>query len=248
MEFYEASVAVKIAKWKKKIRKKPGILAKSSKAVQTKINNVVPDKVQAAITQTVKGIVQTTLVGLKFVPKGEPQIGLSLFERDEKAAELLSKYKKIAAAEGAGTGAGGIILGMVDFPALIAIKMKFLFELAHVYGYSTKDYKERLFLLYVFQLAFSSQEKKSELLQKLENWDLEAASLPSSEEYLDHVDWEEFQREYRDSLDIRKLLQLLPGIGAVVGAWANYGLLDELGEVGINCYRTRLVRKDLVLR
>lgn len=246
MDHYDAIAMVRVEKWKKKIRKKPGMFTKSSKAVQTKINNVIPDKVQAAITQTVKGIVQTTLVGLKFVPKGDPQLGLSLYERDERATELLSKYKKIAAAEGAGTGAGGILLGMVDFPALIAIKMKFLFELAHVYGFSTKDYKERLFLLYVFQLAFSSQEKKPELLQKIEEWDHIASELPSSEQYLDHIDWEQFQREYRDSLDLRKLLQLLPGIGAVVGAWANYGLLDDLGEVGINCYRMRLARKDLI--
>ncbi len=247
MDQYEIVVMTKIAKWKKSILKKPGFLSKSTKAVQSKINHVIPDKVQTAITQTVKGIVQTTLTGLKFIPKGNPQLGLSLYERDELATKLLDKYRKIAAAEGAGTGAGGIFLGMVDFPALIAIKMKFLFELAHVYGFSTQDYTERLFLLNVFQLAFSSQEMKPALLAKIEKWQVEVSHLPSSDQYLSAVDWEQFQQEYRDSLDLRKLLQLLPGIGAVVGAWANFGLLDDLGEVGMNCYRMRLVRNDLIL-
>ena len=32
---------------------------------------------------------------------------------------------KIAAAEGAGTGAGGILLGLADFPLLLGIKIKF---------------------------------------------------------------------------------------------------------------------------
>ena len=32
---------------------------------------------------------------------------------------------KIAAAEGAGTGAGGILLGLADFPLLLTIKIKF---------------------------------------------------------------------------------------------------------------------------
>lgn len=246
MDQYEVIVMAKIAKWKKNVTKKPGLFSKSTKAVQSKINHAIPDKVQTAITQTVKGIVQATLTGLKFIPKGSPQLGLSLYERDEMAIEILDKYRKIAAAEGAGTGAGGIFLGMVDFPALIAIKMKFLFELAHVYGFSTKDYAERLFLLNVFQLAFSSQEKKPALLAKIENWELEVAQLPPSDQYLTAIDWEKFQQEYRDSLDIRKLLQLLPGIGAVVGAWANYGLLDDLGEVAMNCYRMRLVRYDLI--
>lgn len=246
MEHYEAVTMMKVAKWKKKLLKRPGLFAKSSKAVQTKINHVIPDKVHAVITQTVKGIVQATLLGLKFIPKGEPQVGLSLYERDELATELLSKYKKIAAAEGAGTGAGGILMGMMDFPALIAIKMKFLFELAHIYGFNTKDYKERLFLLTTFQLAFSSTEKKPQLFDQIETWDKIAIDLPPSDQYLNHIDWEQFQKEYRDSLDLRKLLQLLPGIGAVVGAWANYGLLDDLGEVAMNCYRMRLVRKDLI--
>ena len=49
------------------------------------------------------------------------------------------------------------------------------------------------------------------------------------------------QREYRDAIDFRKTLQLIPGLGAVVGAWANYGLVDDLGIIGMNCYRLRII-------
>jgi len=241
MDQYEDLAYLKVLKWKKQLLKRTNLLEKASKKVQSKINELIPDKVHTAITAAVKGIVQTTLFGLNFIPKGTPQYGLTLQERDELAAQLLSKYRKIAAAEGAGTGAGGILLGMADFPALIAIKMKFLFELAHIYGYDTRDYKERLFLLYIFQLAFSSQDKKKKLLDNILHWEEEAKLLPLSEDYLKTIDWEEFQREYRDSIDFRKMLQLLPGIGAVVGAWANYGLLDDLGEVGMNAYRIRIL-------
>jgi hypothetical protein len=37
---------------------------------------------------------------------------------------------------------------------------------------------------------------------------------------------------------------LVPGIGAVVGAVANYHLLDHLGETAMNCYRLRLFAKE----
>ena len=73
--------------------------------------------------------------------------------------------------EGAGTGAGGILLGLADFPLLLSIKMKFLFEAAAVYGFNTKEYEERLFILHVFQLAFSSDEIRKETLKVMEHWD-----------------------------------------------------------------------------
>ncbi|MDA8226610.1 MAG: EcsC family protein, partial [Desulfitobacterium hafniense] len=177
-----------------------------------------------------------------FIPKGLPQAG-ALEERDLKARELLDVYKKVAAAEGAGTGAGGFWLAMADFPALIAIKMKFLFELAHVYGYSTKDYRERLFILYVFQLAFSSQTKRPDLFKIVSDWSKNEQQYPAGEEAIQQIDWELFQKEYRDAIDLRKLLQMIPGIGAVVGAWANYGLLEELGVVAMNCYRLRILKE-----
>ena len=58
------------------------------------------------------------------------------------------------------------------------------------------------------------------------------------------LDWREFQQEYRDHIDFVKMLQLVPGIGAVVGALANYNLLDQLGETAKNCYRLRLLNEN----
>lgn len=233
MSQYEELVKRDLYIWRKKILKPANILQRSTKNLQNKINEKYPKKVNDMITVTVKGIIKTTLFGMDYIPKELPIAGLSLQQRDELAKELLTKYRKIAAAEGAGTGFGGIFLGAVDFPALIAIKLKFLFELAHIYGYDTHNKDERLFLLYVFQLAFSSQPKKSHLLETIEDWNY--INIDSE------VDWEQLQREYRDSLDLRKLLQLIPGFGAVVGFLANYSLIDDLGSVAINCYRIRIL-------
>ncbi|MEM5817153.1 MAG: EcsC family protein [Desulfitobacterium hafniense] len=239
---YEEHIQSELLRWQKKMLRPPGLLEKGSKAIQSKVNGLYPKKFFDTLTATIKGLVRGVLFGLEFIPKGKPIKQAALMERDQKALELLKNYKRVAAAEGAGTGAGGIILGIADFPALIAIKMKFLFELAHIYGYSTVSYKERLYLLFVFQLAFSSQEKRPGVFYKLVHWEETVKEYPELKA-MELFDWEQFQVEYRDAIDLRKMLQMLPGIGAVVGAVANYGLLEDLGHVGMNCYRLRILQE-----
>lgn len=241
MPTYEERLQVRLADWERKLLMRPSLLGRTSKQIQIRINKAIPDKVHAALTSAVKGIVTTVQLGLEYAPKTPPLVGVSLEERDMKAQQLLSTYKKIAAAEGAGTGAGGFVLSLVDFPALIAIKLRFLFELAHVYGFSTKDVNERLFILYLFQLAFSSGEVRARTLRTVIEWNHvpELEAIPSYGVSLQTFDWGKFQMEYRDTIDFRKMLQLVPGIGAVVGAWANYGLLEELGVAAMNGYRIR---------
>ena len=73
----------------------------------------------------------------------------------------MDEYKN-SSGRRAGTGAGGILLGLADFPLLLGIKIKFLFDAATLYGFDTSDKEERLFILHVFQLAFqvTTTEKK----------------------------------------------------------------------------------------
>lgn len=140
--------------------------------------------------------------------------------------------------EGAGTGAGGLLIGLSDFPLLLSIKLKLLYEVASVYGFDTKDYKERLYILYIFQLAFSSQEYVNKVFKKVEAWD-DFEDILSDD--INEFNWKEFQQEYRDYIDIAKLLQLVPGIGAIVGAYVNNKLVDKLGEYAIHCYHMRIL-------
>jgi uncharacterized protein (DUF697 family) len=240
---YAEKISAELLIWERELLKPPGILEKTSRSIQGKINEVIPEKVHTAITSAVKGIVQTALFGADYLPKTDPLLNATLSERDRRARELIDTYKKIAAAEGAGTGAGGVLLGLADFPLLIGIKMKCLFELAHVYGYGAKHYRERLYILYVFQLAFSGQKKRPELFRTIRDWPAASDSLSAEQAAREQIDWKQLQQEYRDTIDFRKLLQLVPLIGAAVGAWANYGLLEELGVTAINCYRLRRLKE-----
>jgi len=241
---YEQKAREEIAAWEHQLFKPPGWLEKTSKMIGTRINNLIPAKVQYIITTTIKSIVRTALFGAEYTPKRPVQRILDLEQNDQEAKRLFSIYQKIAVAEGAGTGAGGILLNVVDFPALIAIKMKFLFELAHTYGYDTKHFSERVFILKIFQMTFSGPEQRAKLLNSIKRWDSEKEMWSSDTEYSKNMNWETFQKEYRDAIDFRKMLQMVPGIGAAAGAWANYSILEELGQSATNAYRLRRLNES----
>lgn len=244
---YEHKVQRELFEWEHKMFKPPGWLEKTSKTMSSKINHMIPAKVHDIITATIRSIVKTALFGAEYTPKRTIQAAPVLEFCDQDAREVFAIYQKIAVAEGAGTGAGGIMLSAVDFPALIAIKMKFLFELAHVYGYNTKDFSERIFILTVFQMTYSGHENRAKLLELVKNWHIEKQKWSSEVHHTRTMDWETFQIEYRDSMDFRKLLQMVPGIGAVAGAWANYTILEELREFAMNAYRLRRLHDDFRL-
>src|SRR5690606_21568454 len=125
------------------------------------------------------------------------------------------------------------------------LKVKMLFEIASLYGYDISDYKERVYILHIFQLTFSSQQHRNKIYAILKNWEAEQQQLPAD---MNQFDWRSFQQEYRDYIDLAKLLQLVPGIGAVVGAYVNHRLTDRLGKTAMNAYRLRDQRKKDVAR
>lgn len=237
MDAYRWKVEEELFVWKRKMTKQTGLIGRTSKNIQRKINGLIPEKVHKVMTESIKNMVKATLIGSNIKMKKGLPLQLSLQERDELLKEKLSTFRKTAVVEGAGTGAGGILLGLADFPLLLSIKMKFLFEAATVYGFDTDEYEERLFILHIFLLAFSSEEKRKVTLQVMENWE-------QQKHLIGDMDWRDFQQEYRDYIDLVKMFQLLPGIGAMVGAVANYNLLDQLGETAMNSYRLRLLSKD----
>lgn len=236
MNEYELKVFNELEEWKNRITRRSGMLNRISKKAQGKMNEWIPEKVHEVMTDSIKTMVKATLFGSQLTTNRQQAEGLSLEERDGVVRKKIAAYQKTAIVEGAGTGAGGILLGLADFPLLLSIKMKLLFECAAVYGFNTKEYEERLFILHVFQLAFSSEEIRRQTLDDIENWE-------NRKQKLAEMDWRKFQQEYRDYIDLAKMLQMVPGIGAFVGAYANNNLLKHLGETAMNAYRLRMLKQ-----
>ncbi len=161
----------------------------------------------------------------------------SLQQREEAVKKKIDVYRKTAAVEGGIKSAGGILLGLADFPILLGIKIKLLFDIAALYGFDVKDYKERVYLLHIFELAFSSAIHRKKVYQQMTGWKIKQQSLP---EDINEFDWRNFQQEYRDYLDLSKMAQLIPVIGAPVGVIVNNRLIKKLGRTAMNAYRMRL--------
>lgn len=236
MNEYEILAKRELIKWKKKMRKKQSLFSKASKGMQNKFNNILPEKYHKIMTIAIKNMIKAVLFGYKYITK-KPYMNISLKEREDLAIEKSKNYKKAAMIEGAGTGAGGFLIGLTDLPLLLSIKVKFLYDIAAIYGHDVSDYRERIYILYIMQLAFSDKQNMNDVFSKMEKWDEYVKLLPND---INDFDWRNFQQQYRDYLDLAKLFQLMPGIGAVVGFYVNGKLLDRLSEIVIFSYRMRI--------
>lgn len=240
--FYHQKAKTELVRWQKDMQRNPSIMNRMAKKLQTKINNIIPEKVHEAITTAIKQMTRAVLFGARLTSSNPERIE-SLELTEAVVQEKIETYKKTAAAEGGITGAGGILLAFADFPLLIGIKMKMLFDIAAKYGFDTADYKERVFLLHIFQLAFSSHEHRKNVYMQMRHWKEKASQLPDD---INEFDWRNFQQEYRDYIDLAKMAQLIPVIGAAVGLVVNYRLLKKLGTTAMNAYRMRLEEDGLL--
>jgi len=239
MDTYTQQVNKELLAWQKAMQRGISLPAKLSRGLQQKINLVIPEKIHVALTSAVKQTTRAVISGAGFTSP-PPLFEEDLAIRESKVRERINFYKTTAATEGALTGAGGILLGLADFPLFLTIKMKMLFDIAALYGRNVNDYKERLFILHIFFITFSTQDFRNKLYPIIADWEHYSRELP---EDIHAFDWRNFQQQYRDYLDLAKLLQLMPIIGAAVGAYVNHRLTDKLGHSAMNAYRLRLMKQ-----
>lgn len=235
MTLYETHILAELEVWQQRMQKPPSFSNQLAKRLQNRINRAIPEKIHRAITLSIKQMTQAVFFGAGFTtrPPVRPE---TLEQAERRVLERIRFYRNTAAAEGAVTGAGGILLGLADFPIWLTLKMKMLFEIAALYGFDTSRYQERVYMLHIFELCFSSTAFRNEIYTIVANWPEYEKGLPAD---LNDFHWRNFQQEYRDYIDIAKLLQLIPGIGAAVGAVVNHKLTNRLGETAMNAYRMR---------
>ncbi len=230
---YEAKARAEMEAWRTEVLKGPSLVGRAARGVQVRINKVIPEKVHAAVTTVMEKMTRVIVTGSDLTTADPLAFG-TLREREAEVEQRVSAYRAAAAAEGGIAGAGGFALAMAEFPVLITTKLKLLFDIAALYGHDGAKLSERLYILHIFQLAFSSAEHRKDVFAAMADWDRRVHPAD-----LDSFEWRKFQQEYRDYIDLAKLLQLVPVIGAPVGAVVNYRLLKRLGDTAMNAYRLR---------
>ena len=238
-KFITIPIEKELKGWIKKMKRRPSIINRTTARVQGRINRIVPEKIHQIFTSAIKQMTRAVVFGAGFTTR-KPEKGRSLELVEAVVQERIRFYRSTAAAEGAVTGAGGFIWGLADFPLWLTLKMKMMYEIAAQYGFDTKDYKERIFILHIFQLTFSNQQHRNDIFRIIQGWDKQQHNLPDD---IHQFDWRTFQIQYRDYIDLVKLLQMIPGFGAAVGLVVNHRLTTKLGKYAMNAYRLRLSQK-----
>lgn len=232
---YETNALHELLAWQQKMQRPPGLSTGLIRGVQQRLSRLVPDVVHAALAVSVREVARGVLAGSRLVVS-PPLLQGSLEDREAGVRSDIDRYSRNAAIEGGLTGAGGLLLGLADFPLLLGMKLNFLVQVAAHYGFSSEEFSERLYMLYVLQLAFSSDQHRGDVYGRLTDWSSRTESLPCS---IDAFDWQTFQQDYRDYMDVAKLAQLVPVIGAPVGVVVNGRLMRRLGSTAIHAYRMR---------
>jgi EcsC family protein len=239
-EDYERQARIELRRWQELMSAPPGMWSQATRGLQRRINGLIPERVHQTVTSVIKQMTRAVIAGSSFTAPA-PLLDRTLSQREVLIAEKIENYSRTAAIEGGVTGAGGFFLGLADFPLLLSIKLKLLFDIGALYGFAGEDYKERVYLLHVFQLAFSSDAHRLDVYNRMLDWPAYREQLPAS---LGDFDWRTFQQEYRDYIDLAKLAQLLPIVGAPVGVIVNNRMVRRLGRTAINSYRMRWFADD----
>lgn len=167
---------------------------------------------------------------------------VSVAEMQKASVGLGEQRKKIATIQGASSGIGGIFTLAIDIPAVLAISLKTLQDIAIIHGYDPKDKRERLFIIKCLQFTSADIVGKQAILNELSDFGNER----KSREVISQIQgWREVTMAYTESFGWKKLLQMVPIAGIIFGAFANRSMISDLAETGTMLYQKRKIVERL---
>ncbi|WP_040203555.1 EcsC family protein [Neobacillus jeddahensis] len=168
---------------------------------------------------------------------------IPLAAMNKLSQELTEQRKKFATIQGASTGIGGIFTLAIDIPALMAISLKTLQEIAIIHGYDPNEKSERIFIVKCLQFSSADIVGKNAILKELSSYYQQGGG--SAEMMSQLQGWREVVYTYRDQFGWKKLFQMVPVAGMIFGAFTNRSMINDLAETGIMLYRKRKIMERL---
>lgn len=169
---------------------------------------------------------------------------------DELANSVHNWAIAVAATEGAAAGGGGIALIAADIPAVLTLSLRTIHKIALCYGYKTNSEEERNFVLSVLSAAGSnSMAEKNEALLTLKSiqviiqkntWkSIERKAATGACRELSIMTIRSLCKQLGINFTKRKALQVIPAVGAGVGAAVNADFLRDVGYAARRSYQQR---------
>ena len=172
-------------------------------------------------------------------------LALDLEQIDRALGWLDVKYKTIAAAEGGSTGAAGLPGIPVDIVAIVGINLRAIGEYATYCGFDTSAQPERLFALNVLTYASSPTDSaKQAALAQLVRIAKDVAAKKAWKELEKHsfvIIIQKLAAIIGQRLTKAKLAQMIPYLGAGIGAGFNAYFTAKVCDAAFFLYRERFL-------
>ncbi len=123
---YEEKVIKELEQWKATFMKDSSMMTRFSKKVQTKVQQLIPAKVQKVLTETIRMMVQTISAGSNFIKPKLKETNWSLQRRDDEVRKKMDEYKKNSSGRRSGGREQAVFsLALLTFRCCSALKLNF---------------------------------------------------------------------------------------------------------------------------
>ena len=154
-----------------------------------------------------------------------------LEECDRLAYQVGLAAQTLAIAEGAATGAGGVLTTLLDVPLLFTLALRTILRIGHCYGYPLEHRKGRHFVLGLLVTAIShSLEMRQLRLRRLR--ELEDLLIEETEEEI-------IADELLSLLFQLEIFEEVPGVGAISGALFNVAFMRRIDVTARRVFQER---------
>ena len=266
-EDYAKHAKDEIARWESE---GPGFIAQVGDVVlwpaQKAAEILVPESVQEAVAKAI----ETFLASLDFaarvlidaeevrarVSSLREVAGDDLKSADQAAKHYWNWHAGYAATEGAVTGAFGLVGLAADIPALFTIELRLIQQIGICYGFDVYKENEQEYVLHILRTG-STGDLKAKLefligLKEIEQILLKVAWKKMNEAFarkeMSRIAALAALRQFAKSLGIqvtkRKALQMIPVVGALVGASFNGTFTNAIGRAAYMSYRRRWIAES----
>lgn len=208
-------------------------LEKNESILNQKLEEKIPPKLQgtldaafakafALIFEKGTGVIEKTYQREKLEQDYQVRQYTADVKQDSKSLRAFSKKardtgtKNLLLSGASGIGMGVLGIGLPDIPVFTGMILKNIYETALHYGYSYESREEKYFILLLIQGAISYGETLCEIDGKLNEF-ISCGTLP--EEYQEKKQIEETAGALSKELLYMKVLQGIPVVGAVGGAY-----------------------------
>jgi hypothetical protein len=237
---YESDQISEIAAWKSRA---PGPIAEIARKITQPgaklIGKVLPEVfVRVPIEQSFRLAIK--LAGKNDVKRRAGVANLRdlrskpLADCDGLAREIGVFSQVFGTAQGAATGAGGVLTTVVDIPLLLILSLRTILKIGHCYGYSLDRRRDQHFVLGVLIAAVSgtlaTKRHRLDRLHQLEDW-------------LIHEMHEEILAEELLSMLFQlEVFEAIPGVGAISGAVLNLAFMRKVDETARRVFQERWLK------